>query len=241
MINGYGKSERKAAALFMNVGTSANKVWNIIGHEIEDMSRTMNNDVNSIVDVLGVTAVDVTKGVQTTTVDPVKFRKDSEVSKILYNIYKYNKDGTDVEYEFMEVFRDDVINNGYAAFIQMGAVDLKSWGGDAKAVNSPFDIHWKGERTHGVFNEQSVSFTPTTGATYLTTFSVAQSSTRIAGAQIVVNGRTIVTDDTGIAAIQLPAGTYPYTVVKAGYTDKSGSVTVSTSPQFISVSMTASS
>ena len=119
---------------------------------IRDRSRTMNNNVNSIVDVLGVTAVDVTKGVQTTTVDPVKFRKDSEVSKILYNIYKYNKDGTDVEYEFMEVFRDDVINNGYAAFIQMGAVDLKSWGGDAKAVNSPFDIHWKGERTHGVFN-----------------------------------------------------------------------------------------
>lgn len=241
MISGTGKAKRESAMLLMNVGTSAAKEWELLGRGIEDMSRSLNNEVEAVKDVTGVTDVNVVAGAQTTTVDPVKFERESKVSRILYDIYKYNKELDDVVYEFVEVFTEDKTGeNEYAAFLQSGAVDLKSWGGDTKAVNSPFDINWKGQRIHGTFNALTKVFTPSTGAEYQITFSVSgTSNARLAGAQITVANQVLTADSTGIAALSVPAGSYPYTVSANGYATKSGTVSITTAAKFEAVSMTA--
>jgi len=156
------KAKRNSYKVFMNVGTSASKEWEIFGKDIEDLSREMNNEVNSFTNILGETEVEITKGANVTAVDPIKYRDDSKISAKLYEIYKYDKELSDVEFEFCEVNTTQEVEGStgeYEAFIQTGAVDLKSWGGDTTGINSPIDINWLGEKTYGTFNPSTKVFT----------------------------------------------------------------------------------
>ena len=161
-FSGTGKAKRESAIVLMNVGTT-NEEYEAIGKDNDELSRTLNNEVESKNNDLGETETEVTKAPQTTTVDPFKFRRDSKIASKLYDIYKNDKELDDVVEEFVEVFTEDVVSEGeYGAFKQKGAIDLKSWGGDTKGVNAPFDINWCGAKTHGTFNPTTKKFTPTT-------------------------------------------------------------------------------
>lgn len=159
------KAKRNTYKIFMNVAdkSSETKEWEIIGKDIEELSRELNNEVNSFTNILGETEVEVTKGNQVTSCDPVKFRDDSKASKILYNMYKNDSELSEVEREFLEVNTSMPVTGSegqYEAFMQTGAVDLKSWGGDTTGINSPFDINWLGEKIYGTFNPATKEFTP---------------------------------------------------------------------------------
>jgi len=155
------RAKREQLILFMNTGTSSAPVWSVIGRDIEDLSRTMNYDVQSKNNILGEASVDVTKGPQTTTVDPVKMDNDDPVAERLYDIYAKNLDGSDVENDFVEVSAFKQAGAGeYEAFRQNGAISLTSFGGDTTGVNAPFEINWKGERVAGTFNPTTKTFTP---------------------------------------------------------------------------------
>lgn len=157
------KQKRNTYKIFMNVSESTTKEWEIIGKDIEELSRELNNEVESKTNILGETEVEITKGNQVTTCDPIKLRDDSKASKILYNIYKNDLELSDVEREFLEVNTSMPVtgqDGEYEAFTQVGAIDLKSWGGDTTGINSPFDINWKGSKTCGTFNPTTKTFTP---------------------------------------------------------------------------------
>lgn len=158
------KQKRNTYKIFMNVSESTtSKEWEIIGKDIEELSRELNNEVNSITNILGETSTEVTKGNQVTTCDPIKLRDDSKASKILYNIYKNDLELSEVEKEFLEVNTSMPVSGSegeFEAFTQVGAIDLKSWGGDTTGINSPFDINWIGAKTYGTFNPTAKTFTP---------------------------------------------------------------------------------
>lgn len=158
------KQKRNTYKIFMNVSESTtSKEWEIIGKDIEELSRELNNEVNSITNILGETSTEVTKGNQVTTCDPIKLRDDSKASKILYNIYKNDLELSEVEKEFLEVNTSMPTSGSegeFEAFTQVGAIDLKSWGGDTTGINSPFDINWIGAKTYGTFNPTTKTFTP---------------------------------------------------------------------------------
>lgn len=158
------KQKRNTYKIFINISESTtSKEWEIIGKDIEELSRELNNEVESKTNILGETEVEITKGNQVTTCDPIKLRSDSKASKILYNIYKNDLELSDVEKEFLEVNTSMPVTGSdgeYEAFTQIGAIDLKSWGGDTTGINSPFDINWKGSKTYGTFNPATKTFTP---------------------------------------------------------------------------------
>ena len=143
------KQKRNTYKIFMNVSESTtSKEWEIIGKDIEELSRELNNEVNSITNILGETSTEVTKGNQVTTCDPIKLRDDSKASKILYNIYKNDLELSEVEKEFLEVNTSMPVSGSegeFEAFTQVGAIDLKSWGG---------------AKTYGTFNPTAKTFTP---------------------------------------------------------------------------------
>ena len=70
-FSGTGKAKRESAIVFMNVGTT-NEEYEAIGKDNDELSRTLNNEVESKNNVLGETETEVTKAPQTTTVDPFK-------------------------------------------------------------------------------------------------------------------------------------------------------------------------
>ncbi len=85
---------------FMNVGTKEKPEWQAIGKDNEDASRSLNNEVNSKKNILGVTTVEVTKGNQTTSIDPYKQEADDKISEVLHDIYFNDLELSDVEKEF---------------------------------------------------------------------------------------------------------------------------------------------
>lgn len=156
------KAKREQYALFVNVGTKEKPEWEIIGKDNEEMSRTLNNEVNSTKNVLGQSNTQVTKGIQTTTVDPFKQDSDYKLSDILHDIYFNESELSDVEREFLEVSMYKTTEDGkYEAFKQVGAIDLKSHGGDTTGVSDPFDINWIGKREYGTFDLTTKTFTKT--------------------------------------------------------------------------------
>jgi len=72
------------------------------------------------------------------------------------------------------------------------------------------------------------------------TFSVtdANGGTAIDAATIEINGQTLTTDASGKANINLPNGSYPYTVKKDGYEDKAGSITVNGDAVEVAIALT---
>lgn len=159
-----GKYKREQYQIFVDPTKKgdASAVWEIIGKDNDELSKELNNEVEETKNVLGETEVDVTAGNRTMTVDPYKMRDESQFADELYNIVKYDKDGSDVEYPFLEVntFKEIGEETGeFDAWIQTAAVDLKSYGGDTKAIGSPFDIHFIGKKRYGTFNPLTKKFT----------------------------------------------------------------------------------
>lgn len=160
-IEGTGLIARKEFRHFVNVGTTQEPEWELLGEGIEELSREMNNNVETTNDILGNTTTTVTKGNQVSSFDPFKCRKDSKLFAKLYKIYTDDLELSDCEMEFLEVsIFDKTAENTYNAIKQTGAVDLKSVGGDTTGLDMPFDVNYIGEKTKGTFNASTKTFTP---------------------------------------------------------------------------------
>lgn len=156
------KSKRNQYILFYVYNNSDTEMFEAIGKDNDELSRTLNNEVESKENVLGETTVDVVKGPQTSTIDPCYHRSDSELNKFLKSIYWEDKELDEVKVPFMEVDQTVEDESGsYPAFKQTGAIDLKSYGGDTKGISEPFDINWVGKKTYGTFNPTTKKFTET--------------------------------------------------------------------------------
>lgn len=159
-ISGKGLISRKEFMHFVNVGTGETPEWELLGEGIEELSREMNNNVETKTDILGQTSTTVTKGNQVSSFDPFKCRKDSKLFQKLYQIYTDDLELSDVEMEFLEVSVFDEVSEGtYSAVKQTGAVDLKSIGGDTTGLDMPFDVNYIGAKTKGTFVAATKTFT----------------------------------------------------------------------------------
>lgn len=158
-MTGTGKVKREEHFIAMNVGTSEAPEIELIGKDNDELSRTLNNEVEAKKNVLGETTVEVTQAPQVTTVDPYLIRKDSKLSQQLVDIYDNDLELDDVVKTFYDISAFEEVTSGkYKAFKQDGAIDLKSWGG-SKSLTAPFDINWVGPKVHGTFDPKTKTFT----------------------------------------------------------------------------------
>lgn len=164
-IEGTGKIKREAVMHFVNVGTTAEPEWEQLGDGIEELTREMNNNVDAKTDITGKTEVTVTKGNQVSSFSPFLARKESKLFQKLYKIYTDDLDLSDVEMEFLEVSVFDKVAEGtYSAIKQVGAIDLKSYGGSTTGLDLPFDVNYLGKKIKGNFAVATKTFTESTAA-----------------------------------------------------------------------------
>ncbi len=160
-IGGTGLIPRKEFMHFVNVGTTEEAEWELLGEGIEELSREMNNNVENTTDILGNNTTTVTKGNQVSSFDPFKCRRNSKLFAKLYQIYTDDLELSDVEMEFLEVSVFDKVSEGtYNAVKQTGAIDLKSIGGDTTGLDMPFDVNYVGSKIKGTFAVATKKFTP---------------------------------------------------------------------------------
>lgn len=163
-VEGEAASRNQTVVFYVDEGTGENatETFEAIGVDNDELTRSLNNEVESKTNVLGQTTTKVTKGANVTSVDPCYYRKDGKLAKKLKDIYWYDKELSQVEEMFMEVDATEEPTSGeYPAFKQKGAIDLKSWGGDTKGIGTPYDINWIGIKTYGTFNPTTKKFTET--------------------------------------------------------------------------------
>lgn len=156
------KAKRKQSLLMYIDHSGENEVFEAIGKDNDELTRSLNNEVESKTNVLGETTVDVTLGAQVTSVDPCYYRTDGLLAKKLKRIYEDDLELDEVVEEFMEIdMTEESTSNEYPCFRQKAAIDLKSWGGDTKGISTPYELNWVGAKTKGTFNPTTKTFTAT--------------------------------------------------------------------------------
>jgi hypothetical protein len=238
-----GKIKRKLLASFLNTGTVAVPVWSLIGDGVTSMSVAYNpqtSDETYIHEDSG--TVDV-ESYKPNSAVPMTAMQDDPVFAFVDNLRKNRAVLDDARTEICQVYLYETPSGGaYEAEKNTCSIQIDDFGGDggASAVIN-FTINFIGDPVVGTFNPISKTFTASVDPTQLVTFSVTgTASARLSGAQIVINSKILTTDENGIANIQLPAGTYSYTVTMTDYTTISDSVTVTSAAVFEEVSMVAS-
>ncbi len=156
------KAKRKELLLLYVNKSGDTETFEKIGKDNDELTRSLNNEVESKTNVLGETTVDVTLGAQVSSVDPCYYDNESSLAKKLKKIYEDDLELDDVVEEFIEVdMTGEATENEYPCFRQKAAIDLKSWGGDTKGISTPYDLNWVGAKTKGTFNPVTKKFTPT--------------------------------------------------------------------------------
>ena len=159
-IPGAGYIKRSESKLFANVGTDEAPEWELQGDRNEELTHELNPNVESGEDVTGQTYADLDKYEEETAVETYRAKRDSKWAVVLYNIIKYRKTLTDVVHQFLIVNTFAGADGAYDAWLQKGVVAVQSHAGDTKGMNMPYNIHWTGERIHGTFDLETLTFTP---------------------------------------------------------------------------------
>lgn len=162
-ITGSGYIARKDFMILANVGEGSAYEWELLGDRVEEMSLTMNPNIETISDVTGLTETTLDKYQVQTEVSPMRARRDSKLFGILYDIVRHEKVLSQVEREFLCVA---VFDQGggqdaktYAAWKQRGIIAVDSFGGGTTGLDIPFSIYWVGAKTHGSFSLETKTFT----------------------------------------------------------------------------------
>ncbi len=79
--------------------------------------------------------------------------------------------------------------------------------------------------------------TSSESSNYTVTFNVTDGTNALENASIFINGQTLMTNNNGVATIEVPNGNYPYTVNLDNYEEKTGTVTVSDADETINITM----
>lgn len=177
-IPGTGYIKRSESKLFVNVGTDDAPEWELQGDRNEELSHELNPNVDSGEDVTGATYADLDKYEEETDVETYRARRESKWAAILFNIIKYRKTLTDVVHQFLIVNTFAGADGAYDAWVQKGVVAVQSHAGDTKGMNMPYNIHWTGERIHGTFNLETLTFTPNDAAAASETRAAAGTTTK---------------------------------------------------------------
>lgn len=166
-ITGKGYIPRKDFMVLANVGSGTSYEWELIGDRVEEMSLTMNPNIETVSDITGMTETTLDKYQVETEVTPMRARRDSKLFAILYDIVKNEKTLSDVEREFLcvSVFDSETTGTGegaataYAAWKQRAVIAVQSFGGGTTGLDIPFVIHWVGGKAQGSFNPDTKEFT----------------------------------------------------------------------------------
>lgn len=170
LLEGNGKFNREDHVTMFNsnviscdengiIYDDTDPIWVPFGEDNDELTRELNNEVDSKKNVLGKNNIDHTAGADTTEIDPIAIRGNDALSTILYMIFKYKLVGDKAKLQCCEItLADKQGDDKYGAFTEDAIVDLKSWGGDTTKLNSPITLNWKGNRVHGVYSLKENSF-----------------------------------------------------------------------------------
>lgn len=161
-VNAGAKAPRKLLKHFVNVGTSGEKEWELLGVGVEDSSIETNFDTETVNDILGNAETSVTGASPSQSFEPFTVRGGSKLAFKLHEIW-LNK-----EYEKLSQFEMLTVYgyigteiDGYEADMQSDCtITFGSIGGSAY-VDMPITVNYSDKKQRGTvkFTEGVPTFT----------------------------------------------------------------------------------
>lgn len=161
-VNAGAKAQRKLLKHYVNVGTSGEKEWELLGVGIEDSSIETNFETETVNDILGNAETSVTGASPSQSFEPFTVRGGSKLALKLHEIW-LNK-----EYEKLSQFEMLTVYgyigteiDGYEADMQSDCtITFGSIGGSAY-VDMPITVNYSDKKQRGTvkFTEGAPTFT----------------------------------------------------------------------------------
>lgn len=161
------KAARKLLKTYVNVGSSGEKEWEILGKGVEDSAIELNAETEEVVDVLGNNDSSVTGWKPSQGFDPHTVRGGSKLAFKLHEIWMNNTPELLSQFEILTVYSyvGDT-TDGYDSDIQTGCtINIEKIGGSAY-VDMPITISYSNDKTRGTtkFTSGVPTFTASTAA-----------------------------------------------------------------------------
>lgn len=139
-------------------------IYELIGSGVEEMTTTLNYEVNTVKDVIGQSVTKATKGANTITVDPVTINPDSNFAKWVDTAIEREYELSDLEKDFIFVKMYKTTAGKMVAFKQTAVVVPQDWATGNQDLRGSVELNLIGKRAHGTFDPTASGekFTPET-------------------------------------------------------------------------------
>lgn len=158
------KAQRKLLKHYVNVGTSEEPIWELLGKGVEESAIELNPEAEETQDILGNNEVSVKGWKPKQNFDPFTVRGGSKLALKLHEIWMNNTPELLSQFEMLTVYSYvGNTNSGYDADIQKNCtISPKSIGGSAY-VDMPIEVSYSNDKTRGTvkFVDGEPTFTAT--------------------------------------------------------------------------------
>ena len=144
------KAARKLLKHYVNVGTTTEKEWELLGRGVEESSIELNPETEEVKDITGVNETSVTGWKPTQSFEPFTVRGGSKLAFKLHEIWMNNTPEQLSQFEVLTVYSyvgEEA--SGYDADVQNNCtINITSIGGSAY-VDMPIEVSYSMEKTRG--------------------------------------------------------------------------------------------
>lgn len=146
------KLNREALVHYINANFNTkgeNPSWAIVGKDIDDMSVSLNPDIEKKKNILGENSV-VDNGYEPEmSADPYYADPADPLYPILRDIALERLKGDECKTQILEVIIEDTSSKNHLAFMEDVIVKPQSYGGGTEGVNIPYNVTNVGNRVKG--------------------------------------------------------------------------------------------
>ena len=150
------KIERKYMAHFLEVGEELIR----LGKDLEEYSPELSAQVEKTKNILGQTSVSIVGYEKTGAVEPYFAESGDPLFEKLQAIIDGDLTLDNCKAAMVEVKLWDGDGDSFPAIREQCFLEVTSYGGDTQGYQSPFTVHYTGQKETGTFSLTAKTFTP---------------------------------------------------------------------------------
>lgn len=161
------KLERKYLAHYLNPAftTADDATYVRLGKDLEEFSVELNPEVETVRNILGENSVQMSGYEVSADTDPFYYAENDELAQKIMDIALGRLTGDACKTTYLDVVLKPGASGGAPTVVTAWREEVyvvpTSYGGDTTGVQTPFTVHFAGNRVQGAFDLSTKKFTTT--------------------------------------------------------------------------------